>query len=103
MKRFTVLVSLFLAFVILQSYFTPQAFAQQKKKPKDIILSTVDIDEDYEILGIVSVRSGDVNISAINENLKAEARNLGADHVIMVRYFQASGYVYAYGTAVKIK
>lgn len=103
MKRFIVLISVFLAFVILQSYLVPQTFAQQKKKPKEIILSTVDIDEDYEILGIVSVRSGEVNLSTINENLKAEARNLGADHVIMVRYFQASGYIYAYGTAVKIK
>lgn len=103
MKRLTILISIFLAFVILQSYFIPQTFAQQKKKPKEIVLSTVDIDENYEILGIVSVRSGEVNLSTVNENLKAEARNLGADYVVMVRYFQYSGYIYAYGTAVKIK
>ncbi|KPK40628.1 MAG: hypothetical protein AMJ78_06960 [Omnitrophica WOR_2 bacterium SM23_29] len=103
MKRLTVLTLLFLSFVILQSFVTPQAFAQQKKKPKEIILSTVDIDEDYEILGIVSTRSGEISLSAINQKLKEEAKNLGADHVIVVRYFQYSGYIYAYGTAVKIK
>ncbi|MFH1778529.1 MAG: hypothetical protein ABH847_00640 [Candidatus Omnitrophota bacterium] len=103
MKRLVVLTSLFLALAILLSYFAPYALAQQKKKPKEVILSTADIDEDYEILGIVSVRSGEVNLTTINDKLKEEAKNLGADYVVMVRYFDYSGYIYAYGTAAKIK
>lgn len=103
MRRFIVLASVFLAFAILLSYFVPQAFAQKKKKPKEVILSTVDIDENYEIIGIVSIRSGEVNLVSINDKLKEEAKNLHADYVIGVRYLDHSGYIYAYGTAVKIK
>lgn len=102
MRRLAILISIFLAFVILQSYLIPQTFAQQKKK-KEVILSTVDIKEDYEILGIVSVRSGEVNLLSVNEKLKEEAKNLGADYVVTLRYFDYGGYIYAYGTAVKIK
>lgn len=103
MRRSIIFASIFLASVISLSYFAPQTFAQQKKKPKEIILSTVDIKEDYEILGIVSARSGDVSLSVINEKLKEEAKNIGAEAVITVRYFDYSGYIYAYGTAVRFK
>lgn len=103
MKRLIFLVSVFLAFVILQSFFVPQIFAAEKKKPKEIIFSTVDIDEDYELIGIVSARTGEVNIDKANVKLKEEAKRLGADYVIGVRYFNYGGYLYAYGTAVKIK
>ncbi|KPK41301.1 MAG: hypothetical protein AMJ78_05830 [Omnitrophica WOR_2 bacterium SM23_29] len=102
MKRLLFFVSVFLAFVILQSFFVPQTFAE-KKKPKEIILSTIDIDEDYELIGIVSARTGEVNIDKANVKLKEEAKRLGADYVIGVRYFNYGGYLYAYGTAVKIK
>ncbi len=103
MKRPLVLTSLFLAFAFTLMYIAPYAFAQQTKKPKEIIISTADINEDYEILGIVSVRFGEVDLSSINERLKEEAKKLDADGVVAVRYFDYSGYLYAYGTAVKIK
>jgi len=103
MKRLIFLVSVFLAFVILQSFFVPQVFAAEKKKPKELIFSTLDVNEDYEYLGIVSVRTGEVNIAKVNSQLKEAAKKLGADYVIGIRYFEYGGYIYAYGTAVKIK
>lgn len=70
---------------------------------KDIILTTADIKDSYKVIGIVSIRSGEVNLDALNSKLKDAARELGADFVIGINYFTYSGYVYAYGTAVKIK
>lgn len=105
MRRFVVFASvffIFLAFGIMLSNFTHQALAQQKR-PKEVILSTEDIDKEYEIIEIVSVRSGELNLVSINAKLKEEAKNLGADYVIGVSYFNYAGYIYAYGTAVKIK
>lgn len=103
MKRVLVWVWLLLVIVIITSYFMPSAFAQQKKKEKEIVLTTADIKEDYEVLGLVWVRSGEVNLSNVNEKLKEEAKKIGADNVLMVRYFVYSSYIYAYGTAVKLK
>ncbi len=94
-----VLVTLTLLFIAL----TPNSYAQEKKKSKGVILTSEDIKEDYDIIGIVSARSGEVVLDNLNERLKEEAKNLGADYVIGIRYFDYSGYIYAYGTAVKIK
>lgn len=104
MKRFYLLVFVISAFAILFITIAPNSCAEEKKKkPKEVILTSTDIREDYEILGIVSVRSGEVVLDSINEKLKEEAKNLGADYVIGINYFNYSGYIYAYGTAVKIK
>jgi len=79
------------------------ATTKAANKQKDVILSTEDIKDSYKVIGIVSIRSGEVDIVVLNGKLKDAARELGADYVIGINYFTYSGYVYAYGTAVKIK
>ncbi len=78
-------------------------FAEVKKKPKEVVLTTADIKDSYKVIGIISVRSGDVTLDAINDKLKQQATQLGADYVVGVNYLTYSGYMFAYGTAVKIK
>ena len=72
-------------------------------KQKDIILTTEDIKDSYKVIGIISARGGEIDLDALNNKLKDAARQIGADYVIGINYFNYSGYVYAYGTAVKIK
>lgn len=103
MKKIYFLLFAIVVFSALFIAIAPNSCAEEKKKPKEVILTSTDIKEDYEILGIVSVRSGEVVLDSINEKLKGEAKNLGADYVIGISYFNYSGYIYAYGTAVKIK
>ncbi|MFH0771839.1 MAG: hypothetical protein V1933_04405 [Candidatus Omnitrophota bacterium] len=75
----------------------------ETKKPKEVILTTADIKDSYKVIGIISVRSGDVTLDAINDKLKQQAAQLGANYVVGVNYLTYSGYLFAYGTAVKIK
>ena len=106
MRRRILFISVFLCAIILTSSAAAQVMATTKTagKQKDIILSTEDIKESYKVIGIVSIRSGEVDLTVINNKLKDAARELGADYVIGVDYFNShSGYIYAYGTAVKIK
>ncbi len=106
MRRGILLISLFLCVIILSSSATAQYMSTTTKtagKQKDVILSTGDIKDSYKVIGIVSIRGGEVDLVALNSKLKDAARELGADYVIGINYFTYSGYVYAYGTAVKIK
>ena len=108
MKRGILLVCVFVCVVILSSavmaQYLPTAMTTTKAgKQKDIILTTADIKESYKVIGIVSIRGGEVNLDALNSKLKDAGKELGADAVIGIQYFTYSGYVYAYGTAVKIK
>lgn len=105
MRRRILFISVFLCAIILVSSAAAQYMTTTKtaNKQKDVILSTEDIKDSYKVIGIVSIRSGEVDIAALNSKLKDAARELGADYVIGINYFTYSGYVYAYGTAVKIK
>jgi hypothetical protein len=107
MRRGILLISVFLCVIILSSAATAQYISTTAKttggKSKDIILTTADIKDSYKVIGIVSIRGGEVNLDTLNSKLKDAARELGADYVIGINYFTYSGYVYAYGTAVKIK
>ena len=109
MKRGILLVSVFLCVIISSSavmaqYLPATATTTTKNaKQKDVILSTADIKESYKVIGIVSIRGGEVNLDTLNSKLKDAGKELGADYVIGINYFTYSGYVYAYGTAVKVK
>ncbi len=103
MKRaifYSVSISLFLALIL--SSLTPVSYAADPKKPKEVVLSTADIKDPYKVIGLISVRSGEVNLDTVNDKLKEEGKNLGADYVLGINYFTYSGYIYAYGTAVKL-
>lgn len=82
----------------------PQAIAQEKegKEKKEIILSTVDIDKDYEILGLVYYRSNGLDLEKIHRELQRQAKQMGADYVVGITYFSNAGYLYGSGTAVKL-
>ncbi len=104
MKRTIYLVSFFLLVGLLSTSFIPSAPAEIKAKPKkEIILTTTDIKDSYKVIGIISAKTGEMNLDSLNDKLKEQAKGLGADYVIGVTYFTYSGYVCTYGTAVKIK
>jgi len=105
MKRAIYLVSSFVLSGLLAMSFILSAQAETKPKPKkEVMLTTIDIKDSYKVIGIVSVKTGETNLDTLNDKLKEEAKDLGADYVIGVNYFyMQGGYLYAYGTAVKIK
>lgn len=105
MRRRLIILSLLLCMALLMTAVSAQVMTQSKSsgKLKDIVLTTADIKDSYKVIGIVSARGGEVDLDSLNGKLKDAARSLGADYVIGVNYFNYSGYVYAYGTAVKIK
>ncbi len=72
-------------------------------KKKSAVLSTVDIGGDYEILGLVSYRSNELDPQHLNSALRKKADKMGADYVIGITYYSNAGYVYGTGTAVKLK
>jgi len=93
-----------LSAILLTTSFPPSAQADIKSKPKkEVLLTTTDIKDSYKVIGIISVKSGEINLDVLNDKLKEAAKDLGADYIIGVTYFTYSGYVYAYGTAVKVK
>jgi len=59
--------------------------------------------KNYEILGVVAHRSEEKNIDALNEELFKKGKLQGANYIIQIRYFEHGGYLYGYGTAVKLK
>lgn len=106
MKRKLIAISVILAAAVAASTVFAQVITKTKSsggKQKDIVLTTADIKDSYKVVGIVSARGGEVNLDGLNAKLKDAARDLGADCVIGINYFNYSGYVYAYGTAIKLK
>lgn len=98
------LTSFLLLTVLSAASFITSAQAETKSKPKkEVILTTTDIKDSYKVIDIISVKSGEIDLGVLNDKLKEAAKDLGADYIIGVTYFNYSGYVYAYGTAVKIK
>jgi len=100
MKRSFILLVSLLAIGLLFAA-VPDAATKSKKK-KGVILSTVDIDEDYEVLGLVYYRSSELSPKRIHSELKEKARKMGADYVIGITYYSNAGYLYGSGTAVKL-
>lgn len=94
-----------IVFVFLTAAFIlitiSDATARDNKK-KDVVLSTVDIDEDYEILGLIHYRSSELGLKKMHKELKKQAKKMGADYVVGIIYFSHSGYLYGSGTAVKL-
>jgi hypothetical protein len=66
-------------------------------------LTTCDLHKPYIIIDIVHVRTGQPDVAKVNELLLEEAKKLEADCVIGVGYMEAYGYLFGYGTAVKVK
>lgn len=97
-RLFIVFFSILSLFFILSDL--PSALAKDKKK--GVILSTVDIDEEYEILGLVSYRSNELSPETMHDALQKKAEKMGADYVIGISYYSNAGYLYATGTAVKL-
>lgn len=88
--------------VFLFAIIALHAPAAKAADDKDIILSTVDLKADYEILGLVSYRSSELSPKKIHDELRNQARDMGADHVIGITYYNNAGYLYGSGTAVKL-
>lgn len=76
------------------------AAAEDNSKIK---LTTCDLHKPYIIKGLVHVRTGQPDLNKINEMLIKEAKKLDADCIIGVGYMEAYGYLFGYGTAVKVK
>ena len=93
-------VILLLSLMLLLSVL-PEASAKSKKK-NGVELSTVDIKEDYEILGLVHYRSNELDPKKINAELTNQAKGMGADYVVGVTYYSNAGYLYGTGTAVRL-
>jgi hypothetical protein len=68
-----------------------------------IKLTTCDLHKPYVIKGLIQVRIGQPDINKVNEMLLEEAKKLDADCVVGVGYMEAYGYLFGYGTAVKVK
>jgi len=99
MKRsFQALISILIALFLLIALSKAMANAEEK----EVILSTVDIDEDYEILGLVSYRSSELEPEKIHKELQKQAKKMGADYIIGITYYSNAGYLYGSGTAVKL-
>ena len=100
MKRSLMLIILLLGI----SMFLPvTANAQKRKQAKPVIITTGDIRENYEIIGIISANIISDNLEDLKHKLRKEALKLKADAVVSVRYVLFRSRIYAYGTAVKLK
>lgn len=71
--------------------------------PKPIFLTTGDLKENYEVLGLISAVTGSTDMDSLQNAMLDKARRFGADYVIAIRYISHAGSLYCYGTAVKIK
>ena len=76
--------------------------ARAKEKKSGVILSTVDIVYEYEVLGLVYYRSSELSPEKIHTELKKQAGKMDADYVIGIQYFRNAGYLYGLGTAVRL-
>lgn len=91
-----------LALFLIAAASISAASSIQAKDNKGVILSTVGIDEEYEILGLVSYRSSELNPDKIHTELRKQAERMDADYVIGLTYYNNAGYLYGTGTAVRL-
>ncbi len=101
-KIFSFLLSILFTAFSLSLAFGYDGKDTTKKGAAGVVLSTVDLKVDYDILGVVSYRSSETMPEKINSELKRQADDLGADYVIGVTYYSGFGYLYGSGTAVKL-
>jgi hypothetical protein len=66
-------------------------------------LTTCDLHKPYIIKGLIYVKTGQPDLGKVNEMLIEEAKKNDADCVVGVGYMEAYGYLFGYGTAVKVK
>lgn len=103
MTRFNrVFIIVILVLTVIFTLFTLSETIAKDKKNKRVILSTVDIGEDYEILGLVHYKSNELATKKIDKELRKQAAKIGADYVVGIIYYTHSGYLYGSGTAVKV-
>jgi hypothetical protein len=89
-----------IAALLMPGSALPPAWCADAKK--GVVLSTVNIKEDYEIIGLVSYRSNELDPKKIHNELTKQAEAMGADCVIGITYYNNLGYLYGSGTAVKL-
>ncbi len=100
-KYLKFLICLLIVLVIgLSGVIKKAAAAESDGKIK---LTTCDLHKPYIIKGLIHVRTGQPNLDKIDEMLIKEAKRLDADCIIGVSYMEAYGYLFGYGTAVKVK
>ena len=91
---------LIIAFVCLSGIIKGAVATADDSKIK---LTTCDLHKPYIIKGLIQVRTGQPDVAKINEMLVEEAKKIDADCVVGVGYMEAYGYLFGYGTAVKVK
>ncbi|MFH0839668.1 MAG: hypothetical protein V1883_01460 [Candidatus Omnitrophota bacterium] len=97
-KKRAVIISISVLFILLFSVHGLVCGAEKK----GVILTTADLKQDYEILGLVFYRTGELSPKKINDELTKQAESMGADYVIGIIYYNNAGYLYGSGTAVKL-
>lgn len=104
MKKIIRLGAVFVLGVIVMVWALNQTIVQgQQQKKKSAIGTTSDSVGNYEFSRIISARTGATDPESANTELLKVANNIGADYVLSVRFLSHAGYLFAYGTAVKIK
>ena len=107
MKKIVRLVVIFVIGVIVMVWTLNQTLVQgqqqQQQKKKSAILTTSDSVGNYEFSKIISARAGTTDPESANAELLKVANSIGADYVLSVRYLSHAGYLFAYGTGVKVK
>jgi len=77
--------------------------AKAKSKATAVIVTTMDVKEAYEVIGIVSYRTSSTGFNGLVDGVKKAAMGINADAVIGLRCVSYGDFFYAYGTAVKFK
>ena len=106
MKKIVRLVAIFLIGVVVMVWALSQTLVQgqqQQQKKKSAILTTSESIGNYEWTRIISARAGSTDPESANAELLKVANSIGADYVLSVRFLSHAGYLFAYGTAVKVK
>ena len=105
MKKIVRLVVIFVLGVVVMVWALNQTLVQgqPQQKKKSAILTTSDSIGNYEFSRIISARAGTTDPESANAELLKVANSIGADYVLSVRFLSHAGYLFAYGTAVKVK
>ena len=105
MKKIVRLMAIFVLGVVVMVWALSQTLVQgqQQQKKKSAILTTSDSIGTYEWTRIISARAGSTDPESANAELLKVANSIGADYVLSVRFLSHAGYLFAYGTAVKVK
>lgn len=77
--------------------------SQKIDAPKFITLTTGDLKDGYEILGLITAVTGSTDMDSLRSTMIGKAQSLGADSIIGIQYISHAGSLYCYGTAIKIK